>query len=452
MTAGSRGSSIRPLGKILQSLPQPVYVVDPSGEFIYGNEACREWIGPVVDQLASPGKQSSDSDEIASLRESLRGPSLVHTGQSISQPVSPDVLFEGDRPATKEFLFIPLGENPLIAILAVGDCHVESEVATSGIDLAAISRRLAATRRRYPKLSRVPTLIGSSIEAAQLRRKVAVATESSANILLVGSPTAGSESIALAIHRAASNKSIPLTPIDCSLMDDELFQAAMSPVIARLAGDGETCGCVLLRDIDRLAADAQGTLLAYLREFDDRLRCLSLATNPMLSGVQQESFNANVASRLSTIEIVVPSLTDRINDLPEIVHFLIESRTHAGTPIAGIARPALDRLSTYPWPGDFDELDATIRHCVRECRGAMIGPQHLPLAIRSYKPHDLQELQDDGPIDLDRFLARIERELIDRALVQCDGNKAEAARRLGISRARLLRRIDDIAAPANDEA
>ncbi|MEM9645459.1 MAG: helix-turn-helix domain-containing protein [Planctomycetota bacterium] len=96
----------------------------------------------------------------------------------------------------------------------------------------------------------------------------------------------------------------------------------------------------------------------------------------------------------------------------------------------------------YPWPHDVQELDESIRHAMRVCGDAVIAKKHLPIAIRSYRP-DAITTDDGSVLDLDATLRGIEKKLIEQAVEAADGNRAEAARRLGISRARLIRRLDD---------
>ena len=97
----------------------------------------------------------------------------------------------------------------------------------------------------------------------------------------------------------------------------------------------------------------------------------------------------------------------------------------------------------YPWPNNFVELDQAIRHAVRRATGQSIGIEHLPLAIRSYRPGEKPALASGAAVSLDDAVERYELRLINEALEAAGGNRAEASRRLGISRARLLRKIDD---------
>ncbi|MEZ6087190.1 MAG: helix-turn-helix domain-containing protein [Pirellulaceae bacterium] len=453
MTVGPRSTSIRPLGKMLEAIGQPVYLVAADGRFDFFNAACALWLGAdLAEQLLKwkPSATSPTSDPLDRVAERLCPPMTLRQGRPSTELVS-EFNEASWRITAKEFLFVPLSSDAAGWTLAIGDAHWNSEIPTNEVDLISISRQLTAVRQRYPRLQHLGPLIGSSPQAEHLRQQVTLAADCQANVFLTGREGCGGLQIAQAIHKRQAEQHASLTPVDCSLMDAELLQAAISPLISRLAGSTHATGTVLLRHIDQLAADAQATLRQYMLEFDKRLRFICLSALTVRECLDRDCIQPSIALSLATLPIHVPALVDRISDLPMIVQHLIHRRTKPNQTIEGIARPALDLLSSYPWPGDFDELDGAIRHAVRETGSSVIQPQHLPLAIRSYRPQDPLAVAEDRPIDLDRFLLRIERELIDRAVEQSGGNRAEAARRLGISRSRLLRRLDEYDASAGAE-
>lgn len=122
---------------------------------------------------------------------------------------------------------------------------------------------------------------------------------------------------------------------------------------------------------------------------------------------------------------------------------MLDSRHAAGEGTAErLSRAALDALVIYPWPGNVDELDQSIRHAVRTAPGSSIGVEHLPLAVRSYRPGERSGVAK-AIMPLDVAIQRYQRRLIHEALEAVDGNRAEAARQLGISRTRLLRKLEE---------
>jgi DNA-binding NtrC family response regulator len=152
---------------------------------------------------------------------------------------------------------------------------------------------------------------------------------------------------------------------------------------------------------------------------------------------------AELIEILSSLTIVSQPLSSRVKDIPLLATAMLDWRHAAGEGTAErLSRAALDALVVYPWPRNHDELDEAIRHAVRTATGNSIAVEHLPLAIRSYRPG--QPLLSKGAmISLDDAVQRYELRLINEAIQAAGGNRAEAARQLGISRARLLRRIEE---------
>ena len=160
-------------------------------------------------------------------------------------------------------------------------------------------------------------------------------------------------------------------------------------------------------------------------------------TNPR--GVIRE-----LAEVLSALTVVIEPLASRVEDVTVLAAALLDDRRAKGdVSCERFSRAALDALVVYPWPRDFDELAEAVDHAAGRGSGAAIGVEHLPLAIRSYRPSESSAAAHATQTPLDDAVARYELRLINAALEAADGNRAEAARQLGISRARLLRKIAD---------
>jgi DNA-binding NtrC family response regulator len=147
---------------------------------------------------------------------------------------------------------------------------------------------------------------------------------------------------------------------------------------------------------------------------------------------------------ISSLTVVNRELAARVEDVPMMATAMLDARHAAGEgPAERISRAALDALVIYPWPGNHEELEDAIRYTIRTATGSIIAVKHLPLAIRSYQPGAPLKRAKHTKLSLDDALQRYELRLIRETLEAADGNRAEAARRLGISRARLIRRLDE---------
>ena len=137
-------------------------------------------------------------------------------------------------------------------------------------------------------------------------------------------------------------------------------------------------------------------------------------------------------------------LAARAPDIPLIATALLDQlRSRRETSVERINRAALDAMVNYPWPQNFDELSLAIQSAARRSSGPTISVEHLPLAVRSYRSGENPAANQQRRVSLDRAVANFEARLIEEAIEAAAGNRAEAARRLGISRARLLRKLDD---------
>jgi transcriptional regulator of aromatic amino acid metabolism len=243
--------------------------------------------------------------------------------------------------------------------------------------------------------------------------------------------------MARALHAHHGERAGPLSEIDGPLMDAELLEFTAGNILAHLDEDRQRTATLLVKQVGGLADDAAERLRCWLEQFP-HLRCLCTAEKPI------SNLAPTLATRLATLQVTLPRLTKRVKDLPLLLAAQLHRQQGSGTRTEGFSRGTLDHLSAYPWPGDFEEMEEAVRHAVRVCPQGIIQLDHLPLQIRSWTPQNLKSEQRLPPLELDRILSNIEAELIRRTLIDCQQNRTEAASRLGISRARLIRRISEL--------
>jgi two-component system response regulator HydG len=199
---------------------------------------------------------------------------------------------------------------------------------------------------------------------------------------------------------------------------------------------------LLLLEVDRLPAEAQRALAGVLSIRELNLRTLATARRRLVDLASQGEFREDLAFSLSTLEILLPPLASRPDDVPVLAQYFLERcNATCDKQLSGFKDEALERLVSYDWPGNLDELDSAITQAFQVAEGPWVEATDLPerleyAALAAKRPAALDE-----SIELDAFLEQVELELFRRAIRRAKGNKSQVARMLGIPRARVIRRM-----------
>ena len=230
----------------------------------------------------------------------------------------------------------------------------------------------------------------------------------------------------------------PLVPLECGLLDAEMLQSTLRSAIL----EGKGGGTLLLCEADRLPAESQNALAPLLQNENFPLRVISTATEPLPDLPRRGIYREELAAMLSTITIELPPLANRQDDLPLLAQSLVEEQNARGDrQVGGFTPEALDRLCAYSWPGNIAELAEVVAESHARASSTLIAREDLPERLRLAAEAAARPRRKEEPIQLDEFMARIERELIRRALARAKGNKAKAARLLGLNRPKMYRRM-----------
>jgi transcriptional regulator with PAS, ATPase and Fis domain len=454
------GTKTRPFLRLLEASGCPLYVIGPNGKLVFLSAGCADWLGLDVEQLLErrcvAGSPISD-DPLDRLAASLSPPAGLASRGTASLRIQPPARGE-IRPESIEVRFTRVGNSSEALIVAVGGHFDDREIDQDLRDAVALRGQLDRWRKHHTDLASIATA-GQSAALRRMRRRLRVAASTRTDFGLFGPRGCGSESVARAVHQASCPNE-PLIAVDGPLMDTELLDAVLMPVIRPLTESRQTKATALIRGCDEMPPEAQQRLNDVWQTFDGRLRLISLCRlqpmlikpsrepSPstqtlMLDEVSPEGLCSELWEIVAALTIVMEPLADRVEDIPHVATAILEKRHALGEGGAErFSRSALDALVLYPWPGDYQELDEAIRHAIAAARGEIIGIEHLPLAVRSFRPGQGSVASKRRNISLDDALNRFELRMIQQALEASGGNRAEAARRLGISRARLLRRID----------
>lgn len=290
-------------------------------------------------------------------------------------------------------------------------------------------------------------------EAIRLADRVAV---TDANVLITGESGAGKDALALYIHSKSARAQRSFVKIDCAtlpsgLLESELFgyeRGAFTGANEAKPGRLEAAhrGTLVLDEIAYLSIDSQAKLLRVIetKEFE-RLggrkkvtvdaRLLALTNVDLVDAVNRQSFREDLYYRLNVMQIAVPALRERREDLPDLVRaFAATYATKHGRDVNDISQEALALLAEYEFPGNVRELANTIERAVIISSGKQLGVADLPEPIRVAVLVERRRMQP-------QTLAEVETDYVLQILEAAKGNKTEAARILGISRKNLYEKL-----------
>ncbi|MFO7259407.1 MAG: sigma-54 dependent transcriptional regulator [Bacteroidota bacterium] len=304
---------------------------------------------------------------------------------------------------------------------------------------------------------RYSEIIGQSAAMQRIFQTIDRVAHTDANVLILGENGTGKELIARAIHRNSSRKhesfvSVDLGSITETLFESELFghkKGAFTDAKEDRAGRFELAngGTLFLDEIGNLSMPLQAKLLTAIQnrrvsrvgsnkeiQIDIRLIC---ATNmPLYEMVKENRFRQDLLYRINTIEIEVPPLRERFEDIPVLAnHFLKHYSARYNKNISKISDAALTRMHKHTWPGNIRELQHAIERAVILSNGNVLQPEDFNLSPAPGK--------DDGHLNLDAYnLEEVEKLLIRKVLKKYNGNITQAASELGLTRSSLYRRLE----------
>ena len=337
------------------------------------------------------------------------------------------------------------------------------------IDRRSVAARAEALARRLDARDGFGRVVAESPEMQRVvaeARRVATTNET---VLLLGESGTGKNLLARAIHNASPRAAAPFVEVHAAalpetLVEGELFgrdKGAYTGATEAKAGHAEIAdgGTLFLDEIGELAGTIQVKLLRFLQDRTftrlgstqsrrSDVRIIAATNRDLAVAVKDGAFREDLYYRLAVFPIVVPPLRDRPDDIRATALALLAGR---GLGDDRITQAALDQLAAYRWPGNVRELENALGRALVLAGTEPIAPSHLPSMLAPGGEHNPASILD--ALLVPRFsLDALERDLIHHALIKAGGNKAAAARLLGITRRRLYSRLDSLGeSPGDDE-
>jgi nitrogen regulation protein NR(I) len=314
-------------------------------------------------------------------------------------------------------------------------------------------------------------LVGTSPAMQAIYKEIGRVASKPVNVLIRGETGTGKELIARALYQHSDRAAAAFVAVNCAaipetLLESELFgheRGAFTGAEARRLGRFEQAdgGTLFLDEIGDMTPSTQAKLVRVLQEkclqrlggkdtTPVDVRVIAATHRDLEAAIRQQQFREDLYYRLSVVEIMLPPLRNRREDLPDLVrHFLRKHGPDLGNPEPSIDGDALEFLQAQPWPGNVRELENAVRKLLLLARGYTINREHAQAAlVRARAPalgtagsfgdyvDDLLAGARSGEVaDVHaRALEAAERELFSRAIRQAQGNQSRAARWLGVSR------------------
>jgi DNA-binding NtrC family response regulator len=320
--------------------------------------------------------------------------------------------------------------------------------------------------------SREPRLLGISEAMRDVQKRIGRAAGTPSTVLISGETGTGTEVAARVLHRASARADGPFVAVNCAaipqdLLESELFghgKGAFTGAQTERRGRFEAAngGTLFLDEIGDMPLAMQAKLLRVLQErqvtplgtnrpVDIDVRLVAATHRDLAAMVAAGTFRQDLLYRLNVIPLHMPPLRERVADiLPLAEHFLAhaaDAPASQAAPRRHLSADAQRLLATFAWPGNVRELANAIERACALAPGALLTREDFAFLFDTAA----RAVDDAGTIPahlaelpLNDALARLERALIERALALADGNRAEAARRLGISRQSLYTRLANL--------
>jgi len=355
-----------------------------------------------------------------------------------------DLAVESIKRGARDFIQKPWENERLLSLIRV---HAELRQALRRARQLELENRLLRAEGMPEFVAGAPSMRG-------VLELIAQVGPSDANVLITGEHGTGKEIVARLLHAASPRARMALVAVNAGGLPEGTFESEIFGHVKGAFTDARTDrigrfelangGTLFLDEIANVPLRQQAKLLRVLetgelervgssqtRRVD--VRILSATNAKLDEEAKAGNFREDLLFRINTVEIHLPALRDRREDIPLLAqHFLGRNRTRYRKQTIGFSPAALQQMIQYAWPGNVRELEHTVERAVLLCRGDEIDPADLAIAAARTSTQSFENMSID----------EVEALLIRKVLRRCDGNISQAAESLGLSRSALYRRIE----------
>ncbi len=452
----------RNIARIFDRIEQPIYFIDQRWHIRYCNRACLEWL-------------KCSKEEILDRRCAFHSGGNLDPGDALAAGLCPPPgAMESHESVGIVVCLQPTGElkrrrgrflrltttSGVLGILGILDQHdlpdspAPDRLPKSPADsLLSLDDGTQEAFRLHEELRQSwrtvlhkgwpPLLVGSSATVRRLRQQIEALSKITLSVCIVTPPGGGGGLLARAVfHGAEPHPQQCLIPLPCEDLDPVVLRMTLQVFDSVPPPPQEFPHTLLLENVDRLPNVSQEVLCHILASKPGSYRVLAVSNQSLDQLVESGTFLPELARMIAHFTVLVPSLAERREDLPLMAQAVLEDLNVRGPKqVLGFSREVLDLFAQYDWPRNFEELAWVIDQCYQATSQPIIDVDALPRELQWSMKHKMRLLRDPETISLPTFLADVEKELLLRAMQRARGNKTRAAKMLGLSRARLYRRL-----------
>ena len=426
--------------QLLDSVPDGVFTVDADWRITFFNRAAEQITG--IRRQEALGRRCCDVFRASICETACALKQTLATHRPVANKVVYIVNARGER--------IPIS----ISTAALKDARGKT---IGGVESFRDLRLVNELRREAEQQDSFSDIIGRSAAMRQLFDLLPPVAESDSTVLVEGPSGTGKELFARAIHQLSRRHAKKFIALNCGALPDTLLESELFGYKAGAFTDARKDkpgrfalaegGTIFLDEIGDISPAMQTRLLRVLQErvYEplggvETMRCdvrvIAASNKPLRGLVKEGKFREDLFYRVHVVRLELPPLRERREDIPLLVdHFVARFNRLKGRDIAGVSDAVLARLMKYDFPGNIRELENIIEHAFVLCRSGQIELPHLPPHLRGAE----DEVSSGLPSGL--TLAAMEKLLIRDALRRHKGNRAAAARELGMDVSTLFRKL-----------
>jgi DNA-binding NtrC family response regulator len=327
------------------------------------------------------------------------------------------------------------------------------------LETRSLKKEVARLKKEIEARYQFHNLIGKSPEMQKIYDLIERISDTSSNVLLTGESGTGKDLVAKAIHFNGLRKDGPFIAVNCAAIPETLLESELMGYKKGAFTDAKSDkkgliseahgGTLFLDEITEMSFILQAKLLRVIEEKKIRplgdtnsysvdLRILSASNKNIPSMIQQGRFREDLYYRLKVIDIEIPPLRERREDIPLLCgHFIRKFAGELNKKVSGISDKALGLLMAHSWPGNVRELENALQRAITLSQHEVILPEDLPISLSRKGQGDLLEKAVQARYSLEEF----EKEYVIRILNEVGGNKTKAAEILGLDRKTISRKL-----------